>query len=123
MDLHIFLATYWLLPFKTVMLIINIYVCIIYVDLMLLVIALVLWGWAGYPAVPDYPARYPTLSGKKKPDIGKVCRIIRPNIWHLARKTRSGPTLVSSYTECNINFLILIHFNLLLHMPFLNLYC
>ena len=76
---------------------------------MFLVLALVLLGWAGYPAVPDYPARYPTLSGKKKPDISKVCRIIRPNIWHLARKTRSGPTLVSSYTECNINFLILIH--------------
>ena len=87
----------------------------------MLVLALVLLGWAGYPTVPDYPARYPTLSGKKKPNNGKVCRIIRPNIWHLARKTRSGPTLVSSYTECNINFLILIHFNLLLQMPFLNL--
>ena len=86
------------------------HICMYYISqFMLLVLALVLLGWAGYPAVPDYPARYPTLSGKKKPNNGKVCRIIRPNIWHLARKTRSGPTLVSSFTECNINFLILIH--------------
>ena len=33
---------------------------------MFLVLALVLLGWAGYPAVPDYPARYPDIIWQEK---------------------------------------------------------
>ena len=50
--------------------------------------------WAGYPAVPEYPAGYTVIRQEKAGYIsGKACRIIRPDIRHPVRKTRSGLNL------------------------------
>ena len=46
--------------------------------------------FGGYPAVPDYLAGYPVIRQEKAgyPVISeKACRIIRPDIWHPAKKT------------------------------------